>query len=191
MPAFRKRIGSTALPLQADLIMQMRSGRAAGAAGRRDQHRPRSIVSPTIDQNRRQMGVARRDAVAVVDLDHVAVAARSCRRDDGAGRRRHDLACRSVRENRCRHAWPAVPRNGSRRLPKRLVMSLAGDGIVERQLLAWPADVFQPGKRDVERNEGVVEDFGRFRLDERAADRVVVFRRRLRASACGAFVRRP
>ena len=104
------------LAVDARLVMQMRAGRAAGRAdladGLADPHRLADL-----DVDLRQVAVAGGEAVAVVDLDHLAVAAFPA---GDASRcrwrwRAPDRRCR--RANRCRCGSPGRPRNGSMRMP--------------------------------------------------------------------------
>ena len=70
----------------ADLVVQMRTGRTAAAAGLADDGAGIQLLA-----NRHvdlaQMPIARRKAIAVVNLDHPAVAAVPAGLDDDAGRR--------------------------------------------------------------------------------------------------------
>src|SRR5437763_16042704 len=75
------------LAVDARLVMQMRAGGAPSRADTADDLAdPNSLPDFHIDC--RKMRVARRKAVAVVDLDHLAVAAVPARDGHGAGRGR-------------------------------------------------------------------------------------------------------
>src|SRR3954466_2037653 len=65
--------------------MQMRAGGTARRADAANDLADADRLSD-LDVDRREMRVARRKAVAVIDLDHVAVAAVASRDRDGAGR---------------------------------------------------------------------------------------------------------
>src|SRR5215204_2029981 len=66
------------------LVMEMSAGRAAGRADAADERAGRNLLAGH-DPDRGEVGVAGREAVAVVDLDHAAVAAGIFGRRDRAG----------------------------------------------------------------------------------------------------------
>src|SRR5215218_3114448 len=66
------------------LVMEMGAGRAAGRADAADERAGRNLLAGD-DPDRGEVGVAGREAVAVVDLDHAAVAAGIFGRRDRAG----------------------------------------------------------------------------------------------------------
>ena len=70
--------------VDARLVVQMRAGRAAGRAELADHLADADLVADR-DVDLRQMAVAGRKPVAVIDLDHLAVAAAPAGDGDGAG----------------------------------------------------------------------------------------------------------
>src|SRR5262249_59341414 len=71
------------------LIVQMRAGRATGRAHASDDLAGAHALA-FLDVDRGKVAVAGREPVAMVDLDHLAVAAAPPRLDDGAGGRGAD-----------------------------------------------------------------------------------------------------
>src|SRR5262249_9455036 len=77
------------LAIDARLIMQVRSSRASGRAHPADDLANANGLT-FADVERRQVSVPRRQPVAMIDLDHLAVAAAPAGRSDLAGRGRAD-----------------------------------------------------------------------------------------------------
>ena len=89
-PRAHESFGIDRFAVDADLVVQMRAGRAAARAEAAENVALRDLLAFG-DQDFRHMAVAGRQAVAVVDLDHVAVAAHRARVDDAAGGGRREF----------------------------------------------------------------------------------------------------
>ena len=113
-PASRKRSGSTGSSLTPHFVMQVRT---RGAAGRTDpaEHRAGLDFLAFGHQHLGHMAVAGRKAIAVIDLDHIAVAAERAGVDDAPGGGGVDISAPKA----CTRSTPGCragrPRKGSGR----------------------------------------------------------------------------
>src|SRR5436309_9817130 len=90
--------------------MEVWPGRPPGAADAADEGVLRDDL-PDLDQDRAEVAVARRDAIAMIDLDHVAVAAGIVRGDHRAARGRpHGVTCRAEEVDPGMHGGAAEER---------------------------------------------------------------------------------
>src|SRR5262249_49504184 len=106
-------LGVDSLAIDTGLVVQVRAGRAAGRADLADDLADLHVLTD-LDQDRREVAVARREAVAVIDLDHATVATRpSGRRHRAVRGDAHRIAGRRAEIEAGVHGGPAEERIGA------------------------------------------------------------------------------
>ena len=114
-------IGLTGAAVDADFIVEVVAGRAAGRAHAADLLAAGDVIAG-LNQHRRHVAVAGGDAAAVVEFDHVAVAAAvPAGAEHGAVGGRIDRRAVGAGKVDSRDAWRRRAWNGSERTPKPLV----------------------------------------------------------------------
>ena len=161
--------------VDAGFVVQMRAGGAAGRADAADDVADLDVLADA-HVDRRQMAVAGRELVAVVDLDHLAVAAVPAGGDDGAGGGgAHRIAGVAAHVHAGVHRRTTEERIGAH-AERGAYIDLAGDRLAHRNMHEDARIAVRLRARDGDAIDELVERVGtgarRLHRDERPADRI-------------------